>query len=172
MSINTDYKPLVATFKKDTLTLSQWLQCMLLIIHQYKIHILYKLGPSICIADCLLRQTYKEGKEIEGMKLNIDAISISTAMTTYLSIQDIQEAHKTCCKSKRTKEHIVRGWSLRRDEIKEHMWHYFDLQEQTYNEWWNHHKRQMGHHSSTTTTESPQKATQQPYRHWKKQDHM
>ena len=44
VSIITDHKPLVEIFKKDIVTLSQWIQCILLMIHQYRVRILYKPG--------------------------------------------------------------------------------------------------------------------------------
>ena len=51
--IITDHNPLVAIFKKDVATLSQCIQCILLQIHQYKVQIIYKLGPKIFIVDWL-----------------------------------------------------------------------------------------------------------------------
>ena len=47
----TDQKPLVSIFKKDVATLLQGIQCILLKIHQYRVQIIYKLGPEIFIAD-------------------------------------------------------------------------------------------------------------------------
>ena len=47
----TDHKLLVSIFKKDVATLTQWIQCILLKIHQYRVQIIYKPGPDIFIAD-------------------------------------------------------------------------------------------------------------------------
>ena len=51
VSIIMDHKPLVAIFKKDVVTMSQQIQCILLRIHQYRVRLLYKPGPEIFIAD-------------------------------------------------------------------------------------------------------------------------
>ena len=45
VSVSTDHKPLLATFKKDVVTLSCRLERILLCIHQYNIKILYKPEP-------------------------------------------------------------------------------------------------------------------------------
>ena len=59
----TAHTPLVAIFKKEVVTLSQRIQCILLRIHQYKIKVIYKPGPEIFIADCLSHHTHKENKD-------------------------------------------------------------------------------------------------------------
>ena len=59
----TDHKLLVSIFKKDVATSSQRIQCILLIIHQYRVQIKYKPGPDIFIADWLLRHNHTEGKD-------------------------------------------------------------------------------------------------------------
>ena len=60
--IITDHKLLVAIFKKDVATLSQCIQCILLKINQYRVHIIYKPGPEIFIADWLSQHNHEEGK--------------------------------------------------------------------------------------------------------------
>ena len=55
VSIITNHKPLVAIFKKDVASLLQWIQCIFFRIHQYRVRILYKLGPEIFIAVWLSR---------------------------------------------------------------------------------------------------------------------
>ena len=65
VSIITDHKPLVAIFNKDIATLSQRLQRILLRIHQYRMRILYKPEPDLCIADWLSRQNHSENKDEE-----------------------------------------------------------------------------------------------------------
>ena len=49
----TDDKPLMVWVNKDVATLFQQLQCIMLHIHQYGVHILYKLGPELYIVDWL-----------------------------------------------------------------------------------------------------------------------
>ena len=93
VSIITDHKPPVAISKKDIATLSQWIQCILLRIHQYRIRILYKPGPEIFIADWLSWGNHKENKDevIHGMDIRVDAIQTSTNVLECMSVQQIQQ---------------------------------------------------------------------------------
>ena len=59
----TDHKLLVAMFKKDVATMSQYIQCILLKIHQYRVQIIYHPGPEIFIAGWLSRNNPMEGKD-------------------------------------------------------------------------------------------------------------
>ena len=94
VNVITNHKPLVAIFKKDVVTLSQRIQCILLRIHQYRVRILYKLEPKIFIADWLCWHNHKENKDeaIHGMDIRVDAMQIMTDVPEYLSIQQIQQA--------------------------------------------------------------------------------
>ena len=90
----TDHKLLVSIFKKDVATLSQCIQCILLKIHQYRVQIMYKPGPEILIADCLLRHNYTEGKDkpIKGMEVQVDMIQTMTDMPECVSMAEIHQA--------------------------------------------------------------------------------
>ena len=46
-----NHKPLLSIFQKDVAMLSKCIQHSLLKIHQHRVHILYKPGPEIFIAD-------------------------------------------------------------------------------------------------------------------------
>ena len=65
-----EHKPLVAMISKDVAALAQQLQCIMLHIHQYSVCILYKTGPTLCMADILLCHYDVENgdHEIPGMK--------------------------------------------------------------------------------------------------------
>ena len=91
--IITDYKPLVAMFKNDVATLSQHIQHILLIIHQYRVQIIYKPGPDIFIADWLSRHNHIEGKDkpIKGMDIQVDAIQSATDVPECISVAEIQQ---------------------------------------------------------------------------------
>ena len=93
-SIIMDQKPLVTIFKKDVKTLSQGLQHILLRIHQCRVHIIYKLGSDLFIADWLWRQNHvhNKDKEIRGLKLSIDAIRVLTEILTCMAICSIQDS--------------------------------------------------------------------------------
>ena len=90
--IITDHKPLVAILKKDVATLSQCIQCILLKIHQHRVHILYKPGPEIFIGDWLSHHNHEEGKDepIRDMDIRVDAIQSATDILECISISQIQ----------------------------------------------------------------------------------
>ena len=60
--IITDHKPLVAIFKKDVGTLLQCIQCILLKIHQYRVQIIYNLGPRFSLQTACPNTTTRSGK--------------------------------------------------------------------------------------------------------------
>ena len=114
-----DHKPLEAIFKKDVATLSQYIQCILLKTHQYRVRIIYKPGPEIFITDWLSRHNDKEGKDkpIKDMDIGIDAIQSLTDILECMSISQIQQAaawdkHLQCLKS-----FIIAGWLSVKDEL-------------------------------------------------------
>ena len=49
----TDQKPLVVMISKYVAMLLHCQECIMLHIHQYRVHILYKSGPDLHIADWL-----------------------------------------------------------------------------------------------------------------------
>ena len=94
VSIITNPKPLVTIFKKDVITLSQRIQCILLRIHQFQVRILYKPGPELFIADWLSRHNHIENKDadIHGMDIKVNTIQIMTNIPECISIPQIQQA--------------------------------------------------------------------------------
>ena len=94
VSILTDCKPLVAIFRKDIVTLTQQIQCILHRIDQYRVRILYKLGLQIFITDWLSRQNHTENKDeaIHGMNVRVDVIQVSSNVPECMSVQQIQQA--------------------------------------------------------------------------------
>ena len=61
--IITDHKSLVSIMGKDVAILSQCLQHIILHIHQYRVHIIYKPGPEIFIADWVSHYNHEENKD-------------------------------------------------------------------------------------------------------------
>ena len=59
----TDHKQLVPIMGKDVAILSQCLQCIILCINQYRIHILHKPGPELFIVDWLSQHTHADNKQ-------------------------------------------------------------------------------------------------------------
>ena len=87
---------------KDVAMLSQLLQCIMLQMHQYRMHSIYKPGPDLYIADWLSHNNHAENKdqEVAGMSINVSAISTSVDMLVCTCIEDIQAAiHEECTPS-------------------------------------------------------------------------
>ena len=103
--IITDHKPLVAIYKKNVATLLQYIQCILLKIHQYRVQIIYKYGPEILTADWLSQHNHEEGKDkpIKDMDITKDAIQTVTDIPQCVSIShsqqaSVQDKHIQCLK--------------------------------------------------------------------------
>ena len=110
--IITDYKPLLAMFKKDVAILLQHIQHILLKINQYRVQIIYKPDPEIFIADWLLRHNHIEGKDkhIKGMDIWVDAIQSVTDMPECVSMTEIQQASSQDNHLQQLKSFIIAGW--------------------------------------------------------------
>ena len=66
VSIITHHKPQVKIFKKkDVVTLSERVQCILLRIHQFWVRVLYKPGPELFITDWLSKHNHTENKDAD-----------------------------------------------------------------------------------------------------------
>ena len=91
VNVITDDKPLVATFMKDIATLLQWIQQILIRIHQFRIWILSKPGLEIFISDWLSHLNHKENKDeaIHGMDIRVDAVQTMTDVPECMSIWHI-----------------------------------------------------------------------------------
>ena len=98
--IINDNKLLVAMITKDELTLSQWLQCIMLCIHQYTVHILYKTGPDFFIVDWLSCHNHMENQDQEILGINVSILTISTSVDIPIctSIEDILIRHELIMK--------------------------------------------------------------------------
>ena len=99
--------------------LSQCIQHILLNIHQYRVHILYKPGPDIIIADWLSQHNHQEGKDepIWHMDIRVDAIQSATDIPGCITISQIQQAmaqdeHLQCLKNI-----IITGWPSTKGEL-------------------------------------------------------
>ena len=127
----TDHKLLISIFKKDVATLSQWIQCILLKMHQYQVQVIYKPDPDIFIADWLSRHNHIEGKDqqIKGMELWVDVIQTTTDMSECLSMTDLQQALSQDSHIQKLKYVIITGWPDSKDKICEELrsyWFYRD----------------------------------------------
>ena len=59
----TDHKPLVVIMGNSVAMLSQCLQCIILHIHQYSVHLLDKPASKLYIADWLSHHNHEENKD-------------------------------------------------------------------------------------------------------------
>ena len=116
---NNRQKPLIAISKKDEATLSQRLQCILLIFHKYRVSIIYKPGPDLSIADWLSRQNHKEDKddETQAIKINTIAIDTATDVPKYMPIYKMQQATAKANHLQQIREHIIRVWPESKNEV-------------------------------------------------------
>ena len=90
----THHKILMAILNKDVATMSQWLHHIMLRIHKYRLHIIYKTGPDLYIADWLSQNNHAENKDQKtaAMSINVNVISTSVNMSVYTSTEDIEAA--------------------------------------------------------------------------------
>ena len=81
---------------KGVTTLSHWLQCIMLCIHQYSMGILYKPSPELYIADWLSHNNHTENREqeITGMNVNIPTICTAVMSNQACTSDDWWYCHK------------------------------------------------------------------------------
>ena len=110
--IITDNKPLGAILSKGVAMLSYLLTHIMLHIHQYKAHIVYKPSPGLYITDWLSRKNHTEDKDqdITGMNINVNDISTTVNMTECTSIQEIQVAMCEDAHLQKLKSYIILSW--------------------------------------------------------------
>ena len=77
--------------RKDVTTFSQWLQCIMLCIQQYSMHIFYKPGPELYIVDRLSYNNHAENRdqEIIGMNVTMHALNTVVDIPTCTSMDNI-----------------------------------------------------------------------------------
>ena len=87
--------------------------------HQYRVHILYKPGPEIFIADWLSQHNHVEGKDkpINDMDIQVDAIQSLVDMPDCISIEEIQWASLQDAHLQQLKTFIIAGWPHTKDEL-------------------------------------------------------
>ena len=102
----------------DKVTLSLHLQCIMLCIHQYHVHILYKPGPALYTADWLSHHNHSENrdKEISDMNINIHMINTAVDIPICMSIEDIKSAINKETELQMLKGYIIRGWPHTKNE--------------------------------------------------------
>ena len=110
----------------DVATLLQWLQHLILQIHQYKVGILCKPGPDQHIADWLSHQNHNERKdqEIAGMNINTYTCNTGTDISVCTSVEDIRNAMITDAELQILQTYIIIGWPQNRDDFETTLYGY------------------------------------------------
>ena len=90
----TDLTPLVAIISEVVTMLSQWLQCIMPQIHQYRMHMIYKPSPDLCIIDWLCHNGHTENEDhkIAGIRMYVNTIITLVNIPVCTSIEDIKAA--------------------------------------------------------------------------------
>ena len=119
VNITTDHKPLVAMVSKYITTLPQWLQCTVLYIHQYSVHILYNPEPDLYIADWLSCHNNTENKdqEITGMNINIHTLNMAIGILVCTSVEHIRNAMSINVELQMLQTSMTRAWSQNKDDV-------------------------------------------------------
>ena len=114
----TDHKPLVAIVCKDVATFSQRLQQIMLCIHQYRVHIIYKPYQDLCITGWLSWNNHREDKDkTTGMNINVNTISTAVNMPVCTFIEDIWLARCKDSHLQKLKPYIIHGWPHKKDKL-------------------------------------------------------
>ena len=104
---------------KDVAKVSQHLQCIILCIHQFSVHTLYKPGPELYIADWLSCHNHTETKDKEISDINISRHTINTTVDNPISnwIEGIKAATNENAELQMLKQYIIRGRSHTKNEV-------------------------------------------------------
>ena len=143
--IQTDHKPLESIFRKSLLSAPKRLQRMLLRLQKFDLHVEYKKGSEMYLADTLSRAfqvckgTQKDAVEdvvyIEEMRGNTERELESINMIQYLPVSEetqalIQQATESDATLRELKSIIRKGWPPTREEASASIRDYFPFREE------------------------------------------
>ena len=114
---------------KDIAILSQWLECIILSIHQYNMHILHKPGPDLYIVDWQFHHNHTKNRdqEIAGMSISIHTISTATGILVCTSIEEIRNVRSIDAELQMLQIHIIRGWLQNKDNFVPSLGRYWSM---------------------------------------------
>ena len=117
----TDQKIFVTILSKYMVMLSQWSQCILLQIHQYRVYIIYNI-----------RHNHKESKdqEIKEIRVNVNAITISVNIPVCTSIHVTQTAIHEHVHIQELKTYITKGWPHKKEEVTQGIRQYWPMRKE------------------------------------------
>ena len=97
---------------KDVAVFSQWLQCTVMCINQYSVHIIFKPGPKLYIVYWLSYHNHMENddQEIPGTNINIHTISSSVDISICASLGDIRVATEEDAELQMLKKYLEVSW--------------------------------------------------------------
>ena len=143
--IQTDHKPLESIFRKSLLSAPKRLQRMLLRLQKFDLHVSYKKGSEMYLADTLSRAfrmhkgMRKEEAEdvvyIDGMRGNTERELESINMIQYLPVSEatqvvIQQATESDPSLRELKTTIRQGWPPTKEDISANIRDYFPFREE------------------------------------------
>ena len=107
---------------KDVVILWQNLQCIILCIHPYRVHILYMPGPELFIVDWLSWHNHEDSKdkEIQGLSINVNVIETAVDLPVCTSICDIQETTARDAYLQKLKAYIIKTWPHKKKMLLRH----------------------------------------------------
>ena len=99
------------------------IQCIILRIHQCRVHIIYQPGSDLYIADRLSHYNHAKNKDqgITGMSVNVSVISTSVNIPVCTSIDDIPEATHEDAHLQKLRSYITYGWPHRKHDLKHYL---------------------------------------------------
>ena len=143
--IQTDHKPIESIFRKSLLSAPKRLQRMLLRLQKFDLHVSYKKGSEMYVADTLSRafqirkSTPKDALEdvvyIEEMRGNTERELESIDMIQYLPVSEatqgvIQQATESDATLRELKTTIRRGWPPTKEDVVASIRDYFPFREE------------------------------------------
>ena len=143
--IQTDHKPLESIFRKSLLSAPKRLQRMLLRLQKFDLHVEYKKGSEMYLADTRSRAfqvckgTQKDAVEdvlyIEEMRGNTERELESINMIQYLPVSEetqalIQQATESDATLRELKSIIRKGWPPTKEEASASIRDYFPFREE------------------------------------------
>ncbi|XP_031359175.1 uncharacterized protein K02A2.6-like [Photinus pyralis] len=108
--VETDHKPLIAIFKKPLNACPARLQRMLLSLQKYQIHLIYKPGKDLIIADTLSRanssKTFDDNLDLEAQVCLIQKKLIITDNRVAQLVKEVSKDEEL----QSIKKYVVNGW--------------------------------------------------------------
>ena len=120
---------MMAKINKNVATLLQHLQYIMLCIYQYRVQIIYKPDPELCIVEWLFENNHTDNRnqKIIGMNVNMHTISTLVDISICTSIEDKQVATQLDEDLQRLKSSITQDKPHKKDGAEQSMKDYWPI---------------------------------------------